>query len=673
MKRPGMPSVPVKPDVVVIGGGMMTEVPEIFAKPGTARLAYNYEWTVNGGVRRVGGIEPFDGRPSPSAAAYVLLQCVANITGVALGSTLDGDTSGASGTVIYVSGKSIAVTKITGTFEDDEDVSISASVVGTLADSNPPVDGFLDNQLNKLAADEYQADITKVPGQDEVRGIAVLENQVYAWRDAIGGASAAIFKASSSGWTAVNLGHQISFTAGSAEWAESSTLSQGGVSATVRRVVLESGTWAGGTAAGRMIISAPTGGSFSAGAGAGGGSATLSGASTAITLSPGGRVRTDRHGFNGRLERRLYGCDGVNPEFEFDGTVLVPLNTGMGSVRATSVRVHKNHVFFGYRGALQHSSIATPYIYSPITGASEIAAGDRITNLISVGGTTDSAALFVTCLNSLHVLYGTSSANWQFIPLSKVSGAIADSAQDIGGVVALDTPGVMRYPQTQNFGNFAWDLASMEIQSITREQDAYCSVYAAGLFVYRLFFRDGTAISGLPIGKGKFLWSQIDYGRAIILAENAEINGVSRTFYADDEGWVYEADVGRSFAGESIPRALLLHQLNQKSPMVEKTFRQMQLQMKCESACTVYTSGEFNESEGPSQSIATLQPGSGLAWDLSNFDQSYWDSARTGGLNVPLEGVGTGVTVSIAGEANDELPHTITSLLILYTPRKLQR
>lgn len=42
--------------------------------------------------------------------------------------------------------------------------------------------------------------------------------------------------------------------------------------------------------------------------------------------------------------------------------VYVPLNTGMGSIRATAVQCHKLHVFFGYRGSLQHSAIGNPYV-----------------------------------------------------------------------------------------------------------------------------------------------------------------------------------------------------------------------------------------------------------------------------------------------------------------------
>ena len=669
-----MPNTRVQPDGTAIAGGMDIVGSPIYAKPGRARIAYNYEWSTGGGLERIAGIEPFDGRPSPSAAVYVYLECSATIAGISLGDTVDGATSGASGKVVYLSGAYIGLTRVTGSFEL-EDLEVSAVVKATLSNLSPAVDGFLDNTLAKLAADDYQADITKVPGSGRVRGVAILNSEVYAWRDNAGATAMAIHKATSSGWDEVEMFHQISFTAGSTEYEEADTLTQGSATSTVKRVVLESGTWGAGTAAGRLIITAPSGGVFSAGAAAGGGVCTLSGASAIIALAPGGRVRTHAYTFTASLaDKRLYGCDGVNPEFEFDGVVYVPLNTGMGSIRATAVQCHKLHVFFGYRGSLQHSAIGNPYVWSAVFGAGELGTGDEITNLLSVGGNTDAAALMVLCQNALAVLYGSSSADWRLDPLSRISGAQADSAQDIGGVVALDTRGVMRYPYTRNFGNFAWDTVSMDIQPIAKNQQCACSVYVSGKFKYRMFFTDGSAISGLPVGKGMFEWSVINYGRNIVLAEHGEIDGVARTFYADNNGWVYEADKGRSLAGDPLPYAIKLLPLTQRSPMTEKTYRTMQLEVECLGACTLYTSGEFgNGEDGQTQQTADQRYGAGLSWDLSNYDQAYWDTGSVAMTTLPLEGVGTRVSISVAGEADNELPHTIYAVTILYTPRRMIR
>lgn len=670
----GMPAVKVIPDAAVIEGGMDIVVSPMFAKPGSARLAYNYEYSINGGVDRIRGIEPFDGRPSPSDAKYVYLQCTVAIIGIVVGNTVTGATSGATGKAIYISGAYIALTRVTGAFAV-EGLQVAAITVATVLTLTPSVDGFLDNVLAKAAADEYQTDIAKVPGAGPGCGFHILNDVVYAWRNNVGQTAMAIYKSTTGGWVEVAMFHQVSFTAGSSVYAEGSTLTQGGNSSTVKRVVLESGAWSSSTAAGRLIITAPAPGVYSAGAAAGGGSCTLSGASAIIVLAPGGSVNADAYTFTSRqTDKRLYGCDGINQEFEFDGTVYVPLNTGMGSIRATTSRCHKNYVYFGYRGSLQNSAIGNPYVWSAVFGAGEFGTGDEITNLISVGGATNAAALMVICKNALFMLYGDSLLNWNMVPLSRVSGGMSRSAQDIGGVYALDTPGVVSYQATRNFGNFAWDTVSMAIQPIARNQSCACSVFVSGLFKYRIFFKDGTAISGLPVG-GKMQWSVIDYGRKILFAENSEIAGVARTFYMDDAGWVYEADKGRSLAGDPIPYAIKLQPLNQRSPMVEKTFRQMQLEVSAESACKLYTAGEFGgvANEGSTQQTATPQYGSGALYDLTNYDASYWDAAATSRKTMPMEGSGTNVSLTIQGVSANELTHTIYAVTVLYTPRKIAR
>lgn len=185
-----------KPDSVALAGGMDMVTSPMFAKPGSLRLAYNYEPAISGGLQRIGGLDLYDGQPSPSAAGYVLLECAANVTAASVGDTLTGNTSGATGEVIYVSGKKIGLTKVTGAFTT-EVVKVGTTTAGTVTDDMPSVDGFLGNTLAKAAADVYQADIGEVPGVSRIRGLAILNSALYAWRD--GSNASATFTASATG------------------------------------------------------------------------------------------------------------------------------------------------------------------------------------------------------------------------------------------------------------------------------------------------------------------------------------------------------------------------------------------------------------------------------------------------------------------------------------------
>jgi hypothetical protein len=672
----------VKAEPTALGGGLDVVSTALFTAPGTARIAFNYEPSVLGGYERIGGIERFDGRTRPNLATYAYLQCTGATT-AALGNTITGATSGATGKVIYVSGAFVAVTRTVGTFSDGEVINVSGSPVGTILSTEPSVTSALDNRLSTLAAADYRADVTAVPGAGRVRGVAILNGNVYAWRNNADNSAMVLHKATTSGWTAVPLYYEVSFTGGSVQPAEGSTLTQGSTTATVKRVVRQTGSWGASTAAGRYIVTAPTGGTFASGAlsTAGAGSIPAAGpgvyVGTQITLSPNGRVRTDVTSFIGSADSlRLYGCDGVNREFELADDVLVPLETGMGGVRAQAIKAHRNHLFLAYRGSLQHSGIGDPYSWTVLSGAAELATGDSITDLVSVSGSELAAALMVLCQNSVLVLYGDSAADWVLKPLSREAGGSSGSAQDIGGVVALDAPGFARYSPTQAFGNYRWDVVSNQIETLVRAKQSECSVWINSASKYRVFLADGSAVCGMPKGRGQFDWTTIDYGRIITCAVHGEITNEPRTFVGDANGFVYECDVGRSFAGNRIEYALRLNELAFKSNSVIKQFKRVEVEGRGASAFTLSATAEFfdaDEEIAPHEDIDVSQLGRGFRWDLSDWDSAYWDAGDSSRKRFPFEGFGVSVAITFAGESDEELPHSLRAITTHYIPRRQAR
>ena len=669
------PIAQVVPVTVPLQGGLDVVSSPIFAKPGTAKFAYNYEPATGGGYERIGGIERYDGRPQPHLADYLVFESEEALTAY-VGDEIEGSDSGATGTIIWIDGLQFAVSKVTGTFEEGEQIAVSSIAVGVIASLDVSIDGFVDNQIATMAEALYRHDITKVPGFGRIRGLAVVNDTLYAWCNNDDTTAMQIHKATSSGWELVELFWQIDFSGGSTAYAEGSTLTQGPASATVKRVALSSGDWSTSNAAGRLIITQPTGGTFSGGAASGGGACTLVGTASQITLTENGNVRTVLASFTGSADsQRLYGCDGVNPEFEFADDILVPLDIDM-PVRATTVAAHRQHLFYGFNGSLQHSGINNPYAWTVLEGAAEIGAGDTITDLVSVGGSEAAAALMVLCKNSVLVLYGDDPDTWQLKTLSRVSGAVAGSAHDISGVVALDAPGFVRYSTTDTFGNFRWNSVSEQIEPIAKGQDAQCSVWIAAESKYRVFFADGTAVCGMPAARGQFEWTTIDYGVVVTAAVHAEIAGVARTFIGDNDGMVYECDVGRSFDGAAIEYAIKFNELNQKSPGVLKQYRRCEIECIPQSAFTMRVTADFsdeNDPIDPTSPEVIANRGRGLFYDTQNWDQAYWDVTEYSRRRFTLEGMGTSIAVTVAGESDNELPHTLKAMTLHYTPRRQAR
>src|SRR5690606_27464973 len=147
---------------------------------------------------------------SPSSATYTVLP--AEITGtVAVGNTVTGDTSTATGKVIAIEDEAIIVTQVSGTFVDGEDLTVSAVVQATMT-GDPVTGGASTPQLNatylNLAADVYRALIQAVPGEGPVRGVCRFNGVLYAWRDNVGATAMAIHKSTGSGWSAITLGRE---------------------------------------------------------------------------------------------------------------------------------------------------------------------------------------------------------------------------------------------------------------------------------------------------------------------------------------------------------------------------------------------------------------------------------------------------------------------------------
>ena len=667
-----LPPVDVIPATIALSGGLDTISSPILAKPGSADFVQNYECVFGGGYQRAGGIERFDGRTRPSDASYTTLVPSTTFSIVA-GDTVTGVTSGATGVCIYAVASFIALTKVVGTFTAGETVNVLGVGSGVVSGDEPAITADLSNALMALAATEYRDDITAVPGDGQIRGFAVLAGEKYAWRD--DASAMKMYKATTSGWTQVDLGTYVTFSNANIAASAGTTLTKT-FTATIVRMVLETGTYASGTNTGKIIISGATG-TFTAGAATtdGGGSLTLGGAQTAIALTSGGRVQTDNYNFTASLDTlRMYGCDGVNAEFEFDGTVYVPLTIST-STRATAVRCHKNHVVFGFRGAMTTSGIADPYKYTVLSGASELGTGDVITGLIPVGGSEAGAALLVLCEQSTWVMFGNDSTDWQLTPLSRDAGGSAFSAEDCGVPMTHDTPGFRAYKPTANYGNFTWNLESRNIETRVQNKVPVASCFSKAYSRYRVFFSDGTATTGTPGPKG-WEWSTLDYGKTIVIAWSGEVSGVTRTFYGDDDGYIYEADVGRSFDGDTITAVLKLHGLNQGKPMVDKTYRWSVVETIGESPFYLSATASFNDDSADkldTEAFEAALSGGGAAWDVFLWDRMFWDSPRVRSLRFAMSGNGYDIVPLFISQAADELPHQIRTFTVFYTPRRVRR
>lgn len=667
--------VPVKIDQFPLVGGLDLHTPQLSLKPGIAKDAQNWECSINGGYSRVPGYERFDGRPSPTAAGYGTL-AVSATTGLAIGDAINGQTSGATGVVAAIDGLTVVYTKAVGTFVIAENLREAAVVVGVIGTVGVVVASQTTLATYRLAAAAiYRADIAAAAGSGAIRGGFTFAGSNYAWRNNAGATAALLYRASAAGWVAVALPYELAFTAGSGTApAAGATVTKGAVSAVVRRVILQTGSFAGGTAAGRLIIDAPTGGNFSAGAFTAGIAATCSGAQTQVAFLPGGRFEHDIGNAGNGV--RVYGVDGVNRGFEFDGATVCPITTGNAIDTPLHLRVHKNHLFFSFVSSAQHSGIGTPYVWTIVSGAAELAVDQAITGFIVLPGSQDSAAMGILSTDRVSVLYGTSAANWNLVAINAGVGSKAYAAQALNTTYLYDDLGIVALNAVQAYGNFSAASLTVNLRSFVQQRKTLVtdSMVNKEKSQYRVFFSDGAALF-MTIVNGKFLGAMpMLFPNPVAVAWSGEsTNGGEVSYFGSTNGFVYRMDVGTSFDGAVIDHFCELAFASQGNARAKKRYRRAVFELQGDGYA------EFNVGYTVAYGNADVLQGSVSAdvtpvyWDNFTWDQFIWDGRAIAPSQIRLGGTAENIAIRMEGSSALWPAFTVNSLAIHYTPRRLLR
>lgn len=684
-KRVQLPAAPVKYDVTRLKGGLDQKTPTLDLPPSFAREASNYECSVTGGYSRVGGYERFDGRAKPSDATYGVIQILGFTNTPTLGQTLTGGTSGATGVIIALGDNYIVLAKIVGTFSASEAVLVGATPIATTTTLTVTQSRLNNARYLNFAADVYRALIQQVPGSGPVRGVvsAIFSgvHKVYAFRNNVGGTACVMYEATGSGWAAVTMYREVGFNSGGSSIpADGDILTQGGNTATIKRVVLESGEWGTSTAVGRLIITAPTPGNFSAGAATiGAVSVTLAGAQSTISFNPGGKFEFDVGNFSGQLTtRRIYGADGVNRCFEFDGITLVPIKTGAQVDTPKHIKVHHAHLFVSIGSSIMHSGIGAPYQFTAAAGGNEIAVGDTITNFLVQPGNVNTATLAIFTRNGSGMLYGTSLSTFEHIPFASSTGCLDYMAQNLDSSYMMDDRGLVSLKAAQEFGNFQQATITQHMQTFIAEKQSLStySCVSKDRSQYRAFFSDGSYLYA-TIVNGKFKGALPgQFPDPVYCAWNGELANGNDVSYAGsaNNGYVFQLDMGSSFDGEPIPATITLNHNSIKTPRTRKRFRRGSIEIQGDSYCVIqfgFTLG-YNSDEiaQPVPADYDSNLGGSGNWDGFIWDEFIWDGKTLSPIEVDMDGRAENVQITLSSETDYIYPYTLNSVIIHYSPGK---
>lgn len=403
---------------------------------------------------------------------------------------------------------------------------------------------------------------------------------------------------------------------------------------------------------------------------------------------PNGSFEFITHNFYGASKgERMYGVDGSNNAFMYDGTTFTWLIPPGQTDKPTHIAAHKNHLFLGYpNGQYLHSGIGEPTAWDVATeGAGAGGTGDEIVAIRpTVGG-----ALAFFMRNKVSLLYGSSKADWQAADLrnqSDKSGAIEHTVQDMGDLFYVDDRGITTMQQTQAFGNFLTSTIDRPVKRFvqSRKQLICGSCISRDRSQYMLFLRhsEGTEVLSLTIGS-----NGIDgYARAVYpfttlsgkmaLTSQEDENGNERIFVGADDGYVYELEKGTSFDGGDIEAYLKLAFSHLGSPNQNKYFRSMIMGLEADTNLSLQLKPEFDygsrEHAGHRIIDASITGGGG-AFDNTNWNEFNWSAQVVSDAKVDIGGNGRNLAILVYHNSASDSPFTIYDATIQYSVRGLRR
>ncbi|KKK70106.1 hypothetical protein LCGC14_2927320, partial [marine sediment metagenome] len=361
--------------------------------------------------------------------------------------------------------------------------------------------------------------------------------------------------------------------------------------------------------------------------------ATIAADAVPNVLAAGGRFETVEKNFGGHSgTKRMYGVDGVSLGFEWDGAVFVPIITGMTTDTPAHVFVHKKHLFYSFTGgSVQHSGIGDPYVWTILSGATEIAIGQEVTGFS--GNATKTLTIFGR--NKIAILYGTSAADWELVELTDEAGAIEWTAQLIGRPIYMDDRGLRSLETTQAFGDFKLGTLTKLIEPVFKAKKkagitALASIRVRAKDQYRLFWSDGTGMT-IYLGRGAPEIMEFDLGKAVhCIASGEDSNGNEIIIFGSTDGYIYQLDAGTSFDGSSVTAFIRLPFNHVGSPTQHKKWRQLTLQVDADISTVISVLVDFGfgdpEATTAAEETFTVAGGAGY-WNLDNWNEFQWSAA----------------------------------------------
>lgn len=539
----------------------------------------------------------------------------------------------------------------------------------------------LDYEAEDPEADrEAQRDLVgEVPGEGSILGIHIYKGKLYALRNVSGEYYTKMYVESATGWVEVPLGEKLAFTTGAVASfivGETITGQTSTETATVLKVVVTSGTMAGGDAVGYLIVDEVTG-AFQAETIEG----STSGATAAIaadavpqTITKDGVYKFQNHNFYATSDSEyMYFTNKVNKAMVFDGNAIDFIdNAGMDpSDQPISLVCHNDRLFLAYPGgSLQASTLGDPTDFS--TDPSELGMGKEITGLLQVVGN----ALVIFCKSGIRILQGTSDREtWELQYFSEESGAYESTAYRMfGKIMFMNNQGVSTLDAVQDFGDFKASTISQKIYKTLQQYKGLTTTATIHreLNQYRLWFSNGLGIIFSFTGTKFRGVTLLEFPDPVVVSTSGkDANDNTVVFFASDSsGYVFKMESGTSYDGSNINARLVSAYYHYKSPGDWKKFISARMEVSCVSDLTLeykfyYDYNSPNLPRGASREFDL--EASVDRWGEEDWGTLVWSAGNLTNVVRPyIHGLGANLSVGFGVVSRIAEPHTVQNMTVSF-------
>jgi hypothetical protein len=691
-----LPSVQTIP--IALAGGLDLASPHAQIKPGMMTEAINFEAQLTGGYRRIKGYERTAGGPLLESNSWYGLT-LSDATDIVIGDPLTDDDSGATGIVAAKNtiNNQVCVVDVTGAFVVGNAVTEYA---GVTIESTAVEFGAADsNDYNawKLAAkNHYRALIEPVPGEGIVLGVWVYDGDYYAFRS--DGTTIVMYVADgTTSWDVVPLYNVLPFDGGvlaDGDIVVGDTITglTSGATATVKAFIKNAGSY-GSTASGYMVVDRPANPAFQNNEAIQKGGVTkvvADGVDYAITFAVGANKFqfVNYNFFATSSGLRMYGCDGVNPAFEFDGETLIPIlmPSITGAPFANTPRyieAHKNYLWLAFpQGSLQSSVLGEPTVFNGFLGAAEYGMGSEIKGMRSVMDN----ALIIATEYQINAMYGATTDDFELKIIAANTGCIDYTMAVSIRPYILSQKGIIRVDPSQSFGNFESSTVSRMIHSLLSNKMANNAVISAGisreLNQYRIYFNDGTGVimtQDVMLADQKlpnFTTFQYAHTPTCISSISVDDGASEVLLFGDADGYVYRENVGNNCDGEPLEYVLRTPFMSLGSHSVRKSFKHIEFDIDAQGGSDIRFSYELSYGQlhtERSRVEAVNAIGAGGYWESNNWEELYWTSPLVDQQILSITGTGHNISLLFYGNSTLTDPFTINNVNLHFLPRRLNR